>query len=759
MKRRIVAAGMAAVMMLMALSGCGKSKDGGNSEAAASSKNYVYKVTDVNVDFGNDSIPTLFGEDNTLMAYGYDYGKEGEMTVHFASLDENGDIIKKMALDIEDNVSINNPACDKEGNIYYVKDVYATEPDENDNYIDTYYLEKINMDGEQLFSICINELPDVQKQITENGGWFYMGRIMLYQDKIYAQIMDNICLFDLNGNYQKMIVTGNKEDAVDVSNIYALASGKVAGIGWDDNGVNIGYVDMNTGTLTDTTKLPGYSYDYSIYPGNSKYELFLVNSIGLYGYNMGDTETQLLMNFVDSDIAGYSVYNVISINDDEFFAMYDAEDGNALGRFTKVPPSEVKDKKTLVLACNGIDYDVRNNIVKFNKNNDEYRITIQDYAALYNTEDDYQAGLNRLNADIVSGKIPDILVIDDNMPVESYVSKGLFEDLKPYIEKDEELDIDNFMPNILDAFSVDGKLYRLVPSYMISTLIAKTSLVGEERGWTIGEVNQLMSGMPAGTSFLPNMDRERMLLNCMTMAGNQFLDFDAGTCNFDSDAFIEMLEFLKQFPEQIDDTVYDDSYWESYDTMWRENRAIAMSYSVSGFKDYNYTKKGTFGEDITLIGFPSSNEDGSSIIPAMQLAMSSKSANKEGAWQFMRGYLTDEYQDEITYGFPVSIRALDAMGEKAMKVDTYIDENGNEVESPDYYYMNGVDVEIKPMTQEEVENLKQMLYTFNQVYTYDQELMNIISEESAAFLSGQKNARDVASIIQSRVQIYVNENR
>ena len=145
-------------------------------------------------------------------------------------------------------------------------------------------------------------------------------------------------------------------------------------------------------------------------------------------------------------------------------------------------------------------------------------------------------------------------------------------------------------------------------------------------------------------------------------------------------------------------------------------------------------------------------------MPAMQLAMSSKSANKEGAWQFMRGYLTDEYQDEITYGFPVSIRALDAMGEKAMKVDTYIDENGNEVESPDYYYMNGVDVEIKPMTQEEVENLKQMLYTFNQVYTYDQELMNIISEESAAFFSGQKNARDVASIIQSRVQIYVNEN-
>ena len=759
MKKRIVAACMTVIMLLTALSGCGKSKDDGNSQVAASSKDYVYKVTDVDVDFGNDSSPSLFGAGNTLMAYGYDYGKEGGMTVHFASLDENGAIVKEMALDTEDNISINNPACDKDGNIYYVKDVYASEPDENDNYTDTYYLEKINMDGEQLFSICVNELPDVQKQITENGGWFYMGSIFFYQDMLYAEVMGNICLFDLDGNYQKMLVAGDKEDMVDVGNIYALASGKVAGIIWDDNGVNIGYVDMNTGTLTDKTKLPGYSYDYSIYAGNSKYELFLVNSIGLYGYNIGDTDTKLLMNFVDSDIAGYSVYNVISINDDEFFATYDAEDGNALGRFTKVPPSEVKDKKTLVLACDGINYDVRNNVVKFNKSNDEYRITIQDYAALYNTEDDYQAGLNRLNADIVSGKIPDILVISDSMPVESYISKGLFEDLKPYIEKDEDLDINNFMPNILDAFSVDGRLYRLVPSYMISTLIAKTSLVGEERGWTIEEANRIMSGMPEGASFLPNMDRGSMLINCMTMAGNQFLDFDEGTCNFDSDSFIEMLEFLKQFPEQVDDTMYDDSYWESYDTMWRENRALTMSYSLSGFKDYNYTKKGTFGEDITLIGFPSSNEDGSSIVPAMQFAMSAKSANKEGAWQFMRYYLTDEYQDEVSFGFPVSIRALDTMGENSMKVDTYIDENGNEVESPDYYYMNGVEVEIKPMTQEEVENFKQMLYTFNQVYSYDQELMNIISEESAAFFSGQKSAKDVAAIIQSRVQIYVNENR
>ena len=45
------------------------------------------------------------------------------------------------------------------------------------------------------------------------------------------------------------------------------------------------------------------------------------------------------------------------------------------------------------------------------------------------------------------------------------------------------------------------------------------------------------------------------------------------------------------------------------------------------------------------------------------------------------------------------------------------------------------------------------------LYTYDENLMRIIEEESAAFFSGQKKAKEVADIIQSRVQIYVNETR
>ena len=43
--------------------------------------------------------------------------------------------------------------------------------------------------------------------------------------------------------------------------------------------------------------------------------------------------------------------------------------------------------------------------------------------------------------------------------------------------------------------------------------------------------------------------------------------------------------------------------------------------------------------------------------------------------------------------------------------------------------------------------------------TGNDEITNIITEEAEAFFKGQKSVADVANVIQSRVQVYVNENR
>lgn len=44
------------------------------------------------------------------------------------------------------------------------------------------------------------------------------------------------------------------------------------------------------------------------------------------------------------------------------------------------------------------------------------------------------------------------------------------------IEKDEELNMDDYLGNVFDAYKVDGKLYSIVPSFNIATVIGKASM-------------------------------------------------------------------------------------------------------------------------------------------------------------------------------------------------------------------------------------------------------------------------------------------
>ncbi len=45
------------------------------------------------------------------------------------------------------------------------------------------------------------------------------------------------------------------------------------------------------------------------------------------------------------------------------------------------------------------------------------------------------------------------------------------------------------------------------------------------------------------------------------------------------------------------------------------------------------------------------------------------------------------------------------------------------------------------------------------IYTYDTSIYEIVNEEAASYFNGDKSLDEVASLIQSRVNIYVNEQR
>lgn len=747
------------LILVTALAGCGKKSSETDGTQAASSKNYVYKCEEIEIGKENARLNKIINAGDELYIYFYEYNEEDNTQVlTVMSMDLNGTIKEEHEILIGENTGFTSIQPDGNGNLYGIKNIYKENEENPEEYADNYYFTKMSMSGEEIFSIDFQSIPEIAK-LTEENGYFYTGQITWSENVAYIGMINKVAKFDFDGNFFGFLGGSDSVEFEDV-NLIPLADQRIAALSYEETGAMVSILDIQKETLGEKYKLPGVSYEYSLYPGIG-YDLYLSNTYGVYGYNIGDEDKTQIMNFIDSDLGVFNIYNIAPVSETEFFATYEDTElwETRVAKFTKVAPEDVIDKTVLTLACAGLDWDLRGHVVRFNKENEKYRIKIQDYSSLYGSETDYTAGMTRLNNDIIAGKIPDIIVINSSMPVESYIGKGLLEDIKPFIEMDEELDMSNYMPNIVEAFSADGKLYQLTPSYMISTVVGKTSDVGEERGWNVKEIKELLAAKPEGTKLLDYVTRDSMLTNCITIAGGQFIDWENGVCDFNTQSFIELLEFIKEFPEEVDEAEYTESYWDNYDSMWREGRVLCQSTTIYDFRGYNTLAKGTFGEPITMIGYPSANNDGSAIIANLQLAMSAKSNNKEGTWEFMRYFITDEFQDNITYGFPLSIKRLDAMVEEAMKVATYTDEEGKVIEQPETYYLDGIEIPIDPISREEAEKLKTELYSFTQTYDYDENLLNIIKEEAAPFFEGQKSVNEVADIIQNRVQIYVQENR
>ena len=87
-----------------------------------------------------------------------------------------------------------------------------------------------------------------------------------------------------------------------------------------------------------------------------------------------------------------------------------------------------------------------------------------------------------------------------------------------------------------------------------------------------------------------------------------------------------------------------------------------------------------------------------------------------------------------------------------------LDDDGEKHYEDDYYWVNDTQIVVSPLNQEDVDTVKKFVESLSLVYSPNEELYNIVTEEADAYFNGQKTAQEVAEIIQSRVSIYVNEN-
>ncbi|MFQ7877307.1 MAG: hypothetical protein ACLRJU_25180, partial [Enterocloster sp.] len=165
-----------------------------------------------------------------------------------------------------------------------------------------------------------------------------------------------------------------------------------------------------------------------------------------------------------------------------------------------------------------------------------YKVELTEYFpyAQNVTDEEWDNAIINLNTRIISGDMPDILDMS-HLSVQIYQSKGLLEDLYPYMEHDPEIRKEDYFENVFEAISLDGKLPYLTDGAAISTMLAVKilwlkTMAGPFRSWKRSLILRSQFHKQSVWCFLPeNHASDRW----------QFIDWNLGKCSFDSPEFVK----------------------------------------------------------------------------------------------------------------------------------------------------------------------------------------------------------------------------
>lgn len=607
-----------------------------------------------------------------------------------------------------------------------------------------YVARKIGSDGAEILSF------DIKNEQESEVDWFSVQGIACDKDgsvvvgdsdgNIYVHDSEGRPLFTLEGSDWSESFIRTAEGAVGVS-AYGQA------------GEELRIVDMQKKGWGEAIALDGM-HD-RLYDGNGDQLFLAVGTNDLAAYSAKGGEAGSVLRWLDVDMDVTALKSVFAPGDGSIVCITEGggDDAASVVKLTRQPAESVPEKKEITLAGVYMPDSVRKEIIDFNKKSREYRITATDYSE-YNTNENWDAGITKLSTEILAGKVPDIM-LTEGLPVNAYAAAGLIEDFCPYLDADKELSREDIIPNILKISERDGKLYELIPTFYVVTVAGAADKVGKDMGWTVKDMTECLAKQPVGTELFGREQTRTDILNFMcAMNMDKFIDWESGKCSFESDEFTDALNFCMMFPESYPD---DEPYMDGGLGGILSGKQLLTVASLSSFDDCQvYTS--AFKGAVTFKGFPTEKGVGSAAIPQMGVCMSSACADKDAAWSFMRTFLTEDFQDEMLWSFPTNRHSFEKALKAAMTPRYEEDENGEQVEvSKGGMGINGFNVELYSLTEEEGETMRDVIGTLCSMGYYEEPVMEIIAEEAGAFFAGDKTVEETEAVIQSRVSIYVNE--
>ena len=589
------------------------------------------------------------------------------------------------------------------------------------------------------------------------------------QSQIEVDNAGNIYLYfssDMTGTHGISVFDSSGTPMYDISGSNEKSIGKL--LQMEDQMYTVGYDRAN-----DTTKIVLYPLD------NTKEKLgepinisdtlrsgggsLVIGKDGLYSYNAKGVYSVDLDNQKSSPLFlwkntnfqkdAFDTDQVIVLSPDTTIVFKEGNSNNSINSVSlltreKVNPDAGKKIVTIAGSMISMDSTVLSAVYDFNKCSEEYRVEIHDYWGdpKFSTITSSYSLVSAMNLEILSGDGPDI-IYGDNEFFTNCENNGIFVDLYTMMENDSELNKKSVIPSILRICETDGHLYKLGPGFQLNGFVGAKSVIGDRTGWTFDEFNNFAESLPDEMLPLSGFTQSELLSNSLIANMNSFVDFKSGTVSFDSDDFHKLLDYAKSYGTDDDNTnmIRPDT------SEMIANGELAMDMSVIDSAEAYAYEVIKFGEPVSITGYPSAEKSTAACYMPTMIAISSRSDNKEAAWDFFKHFFGEKGQLAVSSRDKISVvvSAFDAQVETQLNPDQsaggtiYCDQWGNPL----------------PIDSDMADDYKDLIYGLTTLGSYDVEILRIVLEEVPPYFNNQKSEDDVIELIQNRVKILVNERQ
>ena len=368
---------------------------------------------------------------------------------------------------------------------------------------------------------------------------------------------------------------------------------------------------------------------------------------------------------------------------------------------------------------------------------------VSDYAGSHlNSPMSYQTintseGRDRLMAELFSGEGPDLFYVSrEDMVILS--ERGLLLDLRELISK---ATLDALLPGAVQLGQVGDSL-KGIPGCVRATGIFVPDAVWKGDSWTLEDVIRLMDQnaldatvyyAAADIGFAP-----LGVTNLLTTDWKHSFLYDAekNACHFEDERFIRLLEMLKaEARPQAEEEWFGGG----------RRMVYADLGSTMSMREFGIASEREGGHSV---GYPTDGASGNFLNADGCLAVNCKSRHLEEIREFLELFLSEEEQKKCQ-ATSLSVRKF--------PLDQIVpDENGRYwfqvagMREPEelYIFEDGT----TPIHRAEAFLESCVAYPITDDVVY-----KIIYEEVDAYFSGDKSARDACNVIQSRVQLYLDE--